>query len=267
MHETTRDPGIHPTAVIDDGAQLGQGVTVGAYAVIGPGVTIGDGSVVEHHADVRGPAHIGAECVLGFSSAIGHDPQIKGGDGRWGSTHIGDRNVFREFSQVHRSRTADGETRVGNDGYFMSGSHIGHDCQVGDHVTLCSGALLAGHVEVADRAFFGGQAAIHQFCRVGTLAMVAGHAGLSQDCPPFGTVVGCHPARLTGPNAVGIRRAGLSTEARLAIRVAYRTLFRGDGTLEERLARVDTSTPEVAHLVEFVRTAERGVVGIARRET
>lgn len=265
MQEATRVPGIHPTAVVADDAVLGTDVTVGAYAVIGPGVTIGDRCIIEHHADVRGPVSIGPDCIIGFSTAIGHDPQIKGGDGAWGSTRIGARNVFREFSQVHRSRNVDGETRVGNDGYFMAASHIGHDCDIGDHVTLCNGALLAGHVQVEDRVFFGGLAAIHQFCRVGTLAMVGGHAGVSQDCPPFGTVVGCRPPQLTGINAVGIRRAGLPSDTRLAIKDAYRTLFRSDDTAEERLARLDTSVAEVAHLAAFVRSSQRGVVGIAAR--
>jgi UDP-N-acetylglucosamine acyltransferase len=256
---------VHPTAVVHPDARLGADVEVGPYAVIGAGVVIGDGCRILEHASLRGPLQLGEECVVEHAAALGHDPQVVGNPGPFGGVRIGRRNVFREFAQVQRSMSPDKETVIGDDGYFMNQSHVAHDCVVGDRVTLCNSALLAGHVVVEDQVFVAGAGAVHQFARIGRLAMVAGMAAVPQDVAPFCTVTGMRPARLKGLNVVGLRRSGISAEARSALKVAYRTLFRSDERLEERLAAVDRSTPEVDHLVGFIEASERGVVGFGGR--
>lgn len=253
---------IHPTAVIDPAARLGPGVEVGPYAVIGAGVSVGARTVVGPHACLLGPLELGEDNVVAFSAAIGHDPQVKGKRGPWGATRIGHRNVFREFSQVQRSMKPDGCTVVGDDGYFMATAHVGHDCVVGNHVILCNGVLLSGHVEVGDRAFLAGGAGVQQFSRVGELVMVGGNAGINRDVPPYCTVVGNRPHALAGLNRVGLKRALVPAESVRALKAAFRTLFRRDGPLAERLAEVERGAPEVERLLRFIQSSKRGVIGL-----
>ena len=268
MNETA----IHPTAVINPRAELGSGTTIGAYATIGPGVRLGSDCRVEEHANLRGPLEAGDRNVFGPGCAIGHDPQVRGDDGPFGRTVLGSGSTFREGSQVHRSRYEEGVTRVGDDVYVMGNAHIGHDCRIEDSVTLVNGVLLAGHVEVGRGAFLGGLAAVHQFRRVGEYSMTSGMSPISQDVPPFGTVAGGRPTRLHGINRVGLRRAGFSREAIRAIATAHRRIFRGEGPVEARLAAAErdaedggslsAARDEIGRLAAFVRTAEKGVIGI-----
>ena len=251
----------HATAVVDEAAELAPDVEVGPYTVVGAGVRIGAGTRIGPHSCLEGPLEIGEQNEIGFSAAIGLGPQIAGSRGPFGAARIGDRNVFREFTQVHRSREPDGVTLIGDDNYFMAGAHVAHDCDVGCGVVLCNNVLLAGHVTVGDKAFFAGRAGIHQFARVGELAMLGGAAGPVQDIPPYCTAIGVRPCVLTGLNVVGLRRAGVGAEERRALKAAYRTLFRSNLPLDERIGRVDATTPEVAKLVDFLRTSERGVTG------
>jgi UDP-N-acetylglucosamine acyltransferase len=155
----------------------------------------------------------------------------------------------------------DGETVIGDDGYFMACSHVAHDCVVGNHVVVCNNSLLSGHVVVGDRAFISGNCAIHQFVRIGELSMVGGVTPVEGDVPPYGLVVGNRPTVLRGLNVVGLRRAGFSAEARVALQRAYRALFRSDLPLPERIAAVAVSTPEVARLLAFVQGTKRSVIG------
>jgi UDP-N-acetylglucosamine acyltransferase len=254
---------IHPTAIVDPGARLGTDVEVGAYAVVGSGVVVGARTRVGPHACLMGPLEIGEDNVIGFSAALGHDPQIKGKGGPWGAARIGSRNVFREFSQVHRSMKPDGVTLVGDDCLFMATAHAGHDCVVGNHVVLCNGVLLSGHVEVGDRAFFSGLTGVHQFARVGELAMIGGLTGINRDVPPFCIVVGDRPRTLTGLNRVGLKRAGVPAASVDALKDAFRAIFRTGGPLEARLAAVPRGTPEVERLITVVLSSRRGVIGLA----
>ncbi len=254
---------IHATAIVDPGARLGADVEVGPYAVIGKDVVVGARTRIGPHACLMGPLEIGEDNVICFSAALGHDPQIKGRGGDWGATRIGSRNVFREFSQVHRSMKPDGVTLVGDDGLFMAASHVGHDCVIGNNIVLCNGVLLSGHVEVGDRVFFSGNSAIHQFARVGELAMIGGLTGISRDVPPYCMVVGDRPRTLTGLNRVGLKRAGIPAASVDAIKDAFRALFRTEGPLKERLALVRRTTPEVERLLAFVLSSRRGVIGLA----
>jgi len=257
--------GVHPTAIVEDGAKLGADVEIGPFCTVGDGVVLGDGCRVGPNACLEGPLELGEACVVGFSAVLGGDPQIRDPSEPFGGLRIGSRNVFREFVQVHRSSKPDASTTIGDDGYFMAGSHVAHDCVVGDSVTLVNHAALAGHVEVQDRAFLAGDAMIHQFVRVGELAMVGGKCGPASDVPPFCTAVGVHPTRLVGLNVVGMRRAGVSPEARRALKAAFRVLFRGDLPLRERLAAVERGCPEVDRLVAFLESSKRGAVDFGGR--
>jgi len=254
---------VHPTAIVDPSARLGADVEIGPYAVIGAGVVLGARTVVGPHACLLGPLELGEDNVIGFSAALGHDPQVKGKRGPWGATRIGSRNVFREFSQVNRSMKPDGCTVIGDDGFFMATAHVGHDCALGNHIVLCNGVLLSGHVEVGDRVFFAGGAGIQQFSRIGELVMVGGNAGISRDVPPFCMVVGNRPHALAGLNRVGLKRAGVPARSVAALKDAFRTLFRRDGPVTDRIAAVERGTPEVERLLAFIRTSRRGVIGLA----
>jgi len=256
---------IHPTAIIDERAELGTDVEVGPFAIVGPDVSVGSRCRIGPHANLQGPLELGTECVVGHAATIGHDPQVKDNPGPFGRTRIGARNVFREFSQVHRSMKPDGETVIGNDCFFMVAAHIAHDCVVGDNVVICNNTMLGGHVHVHDRAYISAICGVHQFTRIGTLSMVGGNTSVPRDVPPYGMVIGTRPTRLEGLNTVGIRRAGLEPDARRALRAAFRSLFRSELPLGERLAAVGRLTPEVELLVKFIVESERGVIGFGGR--
>jgi UDP-N-acetylglucosamine acyltransferase len=201
---------------------------------------------------------LGEDCVVGFGAALGCDAQVKDPTEPPGGLVIGARNVFREHVTVHRSMHPDGFTRIGDDCLFMVASHIAHDCVVGNHVVLVNGAALAGHIVVGDRAMFGGGAMAHQFCRIGELAMVGGHASITRDVPPFSMVSGERLKLVRGLNVVGLRRAGVSTEARLALKGAYRALLKGDP-----VDASDAESPEVKRLLDFVAAeSKRGIMGL-----
>jgi UDP-N-acetylglucosamine acyltransferase len=256
---------IHSTARVHESAKLGTGVSVGANASVGADVEVGDGCVIDENASLRGPLVIGEGCIIGFSAVIGHKPQVYQSAGPFGTTRIGARNEFREFTQVHRSMKADGETVIGDDCFFMANAHVAHDCVVGNRVVIANNSPLAGHVHVQDGAFISANSAIHQFSRIGESAMVAGMTAVPRDVPPFCTVTGIRPARLDGLNIVGLRRSGVPSDVRLALKAAYRTLFRSDLPLAERLTAVDRSVAEVDRLVRFIEESPRGVVGFGGR--
>ena len=248
---------------MEEGAKIGADVEIGAFAFVGTGVVVGDGCVLEPHACLKGPLNLGAGCRVGSSAVLGGDPQVKGKEGPFGAVRIGAGNVFRESSTVHRSMFPDKETVLGDGCYLMAGAHVGHDCLLGDNVIITNQSMLAGHVTVGDGVYLSGLCGVHQFCRIGEFAMMSGGSIITQDLPPFCISVGSRPARLGGLNVVGMRRAGVSTEARKAVKEAYRILFRSDDPLPDRLARVESGVPEVDRLVEFVRASERGVVGVS----
>lgn len=255
--------GIHPTAIIDPAATVGDGVEIGPYAIIGAGVVLGAGCRIAAHACLRGPLEMGPDCVVEEHAVLGGDPHVTGNPGPFGGTRIGARCVFREFVTVHRSMYPDKLTVVGDDGFFMEGSHIAHDCIVGEAVTIADTSKLGGHVEVGRRAFISALSAVQQFGRVGEIAMVGGRTSVQRDVPPFTMVSGDRPRRLDGLNTVGLRRAGVEPRVRVALKAAFRTLFRSDATIPERLAAVDTSVPEVSRLVEFVQSTQRGIIGFS----
>jgi UDP-N-acetylglucosamine acyltransferase len=235
---------IHPTAVIDPGAKLGRDVSIAAYAVIESGVTLGDGCVVHSFADLGGPP--------------GH---VKD-KGEGTALEVGPRCTIREYVSLHRgSKVGTGRTVIGADCYFMTGSHVGHDCRVGNGVVMTNYAVLGGHCEVEDFAIFGGLAGVHQYCRIGTMAMVAGAAIVVQDIPPYCMAEG-NRARLAGLNEVGLERRGLPAETIKALRQAYRLVFRTPGTRADLLSRARqelAAMKEAVHFLDFIAASKRGV--------
>ncbi|HQR51660.1 MAG TPA: acyl-ACP--UDP-N-acetylglucosamine O-acyltransferase [Burkholderiales bacterium] len=250
--------GIHPTAQIDPGADLGADVAVGPFAVIEGDVTIGDGCRIGAHAVIRRYTTLGPRCRVWEHAMLGGEPQDVSFHDQVSRLEIGADNLIREGATIHRATTAGGSTRIGDGNFLMANCHVAHDCKIGDRVIIANGALLAGHVSVADRAFISGNVVIHQFARVGTLAMVGGLARISQDCLPYMITEGS-PAGARGLNLVGLRRAGFGVEQIRALKQAFRTLFRAGRSLQDALAELDASAcAEVRSVAEFARATKRG---------
>lgn len=253
---------IHPTAVIDPKAELADDVEVGPFACIGAEVVLARGVTIGPHCVVIGPTHIGEGTRLFPHAVLGADPQDKKYRGERSALVIGAHNVFREFSTANRGTPAGtGRTVIGDHNLFMANSHVAHDCQVGNGCVFANSVALAGHVSVADHAVLGGLVGVHQFTRIGRHAMLGGGAMVAQDVPPF-TLAQGDRARLFGLNAVGLRRGGFTLDAIQALRSAYRELFQQGLPLRQALEQVRETyadVPEVAELVHFISTSERGV--------
>ena len=256
-------PSVHPSAVVDPGASLGEGTTIGAFSVIGPDVAIGAGCEVGPHAVVEGPTRIGARCRIFPFASIGTPPQDLKYRGERTALEIGDDNVFREGVTVHRGTAGGGGiTRVGSGSLFMAQAHIAHDCQVGSRVIFANAATLAGHVTVEDGATVGAFSGVHQFCRVGQHAYIGGYSVITQDALPFVLTVG-NRARSFGINVIGLERRNFSAEAIQALKRAYRILFRSRLSQKEALERLDAElgdSAEARALGAFIRDSERGVI-------
>jgi UDP-N-acetylglucosamine acyltransferase len=247
---------VHETAVVDPRALLGEGVRVGPYAVIGGDVEIGDGTRIGPHAVIHPHVRLGHDNSVHAHAVLGDLPQDVAFTGAETRLQIGDRNLIRENVTVHRASQPDRLTRIGSDCFLMAGSHVAHDCRLGDRVVLTNNVLLAGVVEVGDGANLGGAAVIHQFCRIGTLAMVGGFGGVGQDVLPYSMVHGI-PARHFRLNTIGLRRAGIKGERYGALEVAFRALRRGDRELAD-----GPDTEEVRHLRDWLATpSKRGIAG------
>ncbi|RMG08182.1 MAG: acyl-ACP--UDP-N-acetylglucosamine O-acyltransferase [Planctomycetota bacterium] len=252
---------VHPTAVLGKRVRVGAGTRVGAHAVIEDDVVLGERNVIWPTAFVGRYTTLGDENQVHPGAVIGHLPQDLSFDPSWVSfTRIGHRNTFREHSQVHRGSREGAETVIGDDNLFMALTHVAHDCVVGNRVVLVNQASLPGHCQVADRVLMSGFTGIHQFCRIGRLAMISALSVSNKDLPPF-FVYGGRPALAEGVNRVGLRRAGVSREARAEIKTAYRLLYASGLTIPEALERMEAElrSPEVAELVDFVRKSKRGI--------
>lgn len=215
---------IHPTAIVHPSAKLGQDVTIGPFAVVEESVEIGDRSRIGGHAVIHSYVRMGADNTVHPHAVLGGMPQDLSFDpARVSYVDIGERNVFREGVTISRATAPDGATRIGSGNYLMNNSHLGHDGVLGDHNILASGATLGGHTQVGDRVFFGGGVMVHQFCRIGSFAMLQGLAGINKDVIPF-TLVGGRPGKHYRLNLVGLRRAGIDGERLRAVSTAYRLL-------------------------------------------
>lgn len=252
---------IHPTAIVHAGARIGAGCEIGPYCVIGEHVVLGPGCRLHSHVVIDGHTRLGQGNEIFPFVSLGlktQDLKWKGGLTR---TEIGDHNTFREYVTVH-SATGDGEaTEVGSHNHILAYCHIAHNVTLGNHVIMSNVATLAGHVQVEDYAVVGGLAAIHQFCRIGKMAIIGGCSKVVQDVPPFMLADG-NPAQTRTVNKVGMERNGVSEEAQTALRTAFKILFREGLTISNALERVETELsllPEVQHLLQFIRSTQRGI--------
>ena len=252
---------IHPTAVIQEGARIGEGCRIGPYCVIGPNVILGTGCELHSHVVIDGHTEIGSENTFYPFASIGLRTQ----DLKWGGgttwTRVGSNNTFREYVTVH-SATADGDaTVIGSHNNLLAYTHVAHDCQLGDHIIMSNVGTLAGHVIVEDRAIVGGLAAVHQFCRIGTMSIIGGCSKVVQDVPPYMMVDG-NPAATRTLNKEGLKRNGVNEDTQKSMRQAYRILFRSEQTFTNAVkqVRADVATsPELEHLLAFIESSERGI--------
>lgn len=257
---------IHPTAIVAPGAKIGSGVRIGPYAIVGEHVELGDGVVLHPHAIVDGHTKLGAGVEVFPGAAIGLRPQDLKYDGSPTILEVGARTVLRECVtlQPGTSGTGSGRTTVGSDCLIMAYSHVAHDCVIGDRVIIANATQIAGHCTIEDFAILGGVTTVHQFVRVGTRAITGASSRVVQDIPPYTTADG-HPAKLYGLNTIGLKRAGVPSEA---LKKAYRMIFvRGPyaAMIDEVERTMAPSSAEVARLIAFLRSSERGVTRAASR--
>lgn len=247
---------IHPTAVIEDGAQIGDDVSIGPYCVIGGQVKLGSGAMLHSHVVLFGDTEIGDGARIYPFASIGSPPQDLKYKGEPSRLVIGINAMIREHVTINPGTEGGGLiTKVGDNCLFMIGAHVAHDCMVGDHVILVNNATLAGHVEVGDFAILGGLSAVHQFVRIGRHAMVGGMSGVENDVIPYGSVVG-NRAHLSGLNLIGLKRRNFSRDTIHDMRRAYRLIFAQEGTMAERLqdvAELFGDNEPVMEIVEFVQ--------------
>jgi UDP-N-acetylglucosamine acyltransferase len=256
---------IHPTAIVDPRAEIDPSAEIGPYVVIDGTVHVGPRTRLMAHVVLLGDTHLGADNVLHPSVVLGDAPQDLAYRDAPTGLRIGDGNVFREFSQVHRGTQPDTFTVIGDRNFFMSSAHVAHNCRIGSRVIVASGALLAGHVTIDDDAFISGNCVVHQHVRIGRLSIMRGLSRASRDVPPFALVDGTHTVR--GVNRVGLRRAGFDRARLRAVVEAFRILFGERRNLKLAMAEVEAapSTPEVQELLAFVRASRRGVAQGPRR--
>jgi UDP-N-acetylglucosamine acyltransferase len=254
---------IHPTATIHPQAELGEGVSVGPYAVISEHVRLGAGTIVGPHAVIEGWTTIGQHCDIGVGAVLGGPPQDLKYRGQRSFLRIGDQTCIREYVTVHRSTEEDGVTSIGAHAFLMGYTHVAHDCRLGDYVIMVNYAGLSGYVEVEDRAFISGHNAVHQFVRIGYLAMVSGASRVVKDIPPFMIAEG-NPTRIRGLNVVGMRRLGLGPQVRRELHRAYRLLYRSGLNTAQALHNLRQEaliSGEVQRLITFVEGTKRGICG------
>ena len=258
---------IHPTAIVETGAELDDSVSIGAYAIVRGQVRIAAGTSIGPHSVIEGRTTIGRDNRIFQFTSIGADPQDKKYAGEPTELHIGDRNTIREFCTFNTGTAQDtGVTRIGSDNWIMAYVHIAHDCQVGSDIILANNATLAGHVHLGDHVFIGGLTGVHQFVKIGAHAMAGFSSAVTQDVPPFMTVDG-NPLAVRGFNIVGLRRRGFDAERLAAVKQMHRLLYRSGLTFDESraaIAALATEMPQaaadVALMSEFLARATRGIV-------
>ncbi|MDP8262236.1 MAG: acyl-ACP--UDP-N-acetylglucosamine O-acyltransferase [Candidatus Ancaeobacter aquaticus] len=251
---------IHPTAIIGDKVTIGNNVDIGPYVVIDGVVSIGDGTTILAHSYITGWTTIGKNNRIHMGVILGHEPQDVSYNGQETYLEIGDNNVFREHSWIHRGTKEGSKTIIGNNNYFMGYAHAAHNCIIGNNAIIASNTLLAGHVEVGDQAFVSGNIVVHQFCRIGRLAMISGLSAVNKDVPPFITCGGRGVVPIA-PNSVGLKRAGIGLAGRTVIKNAFRLLFNSGLNVKQAIAEIKKGdlTPEVQEMIEFIESSKRGI--------
>lgn len=255
---------IHAQAVVSPAAKLAEGVEVGAFAVVGPDVELGEGCVVHDHAVINGPSRFGPRNIFHPFSVIGGDPQDYTFAGEYVELVAGDGNIFREHVTISRgTRKGGGVTRVGNDNFFLSYSHVGHDCQIGNGTLFVNGATLAGHVTVEDFVTLGAFSPVHQFCRLGKYAYIGACTVITQDVLPFSLIVTERETKCFGANTIGLERKGFSPERIQILQRAFKVLVRSKKNTAqalEELRKTLGDSDDVQEMIAFVEKARRGIV-------
>jgi UDP-N-acetylglucosamine acyltransferase len=260
MSDTKSAPRIHPSSVVGPDVQLAAGVEIGPLCLLDGRIRLGPRTRLIGHVTILGHTELGADNVLHPGVVLGDEPQDLTYTGVERAVKIGSRNVFREYATVHRGCERGDTTVMGDDNFMMQNSHVAHDCRIGNATIIAGGALLAGWVELGDRALVSGNCVVHQYTRIGRLAMMRGLSRTSRDVPPFCVMDGTHTLR--GINAVGLRRAGIPSKSIHALRHAFTLLFGTRQNLKlaiERVLKSGDLAPEVVELIEFIRASKRGV--------
>ena len=257
---------VHPTAVIEDGAELGANVTVGACAYIEKGAQLEDGCVVGPHAVIYGSTTLGEGCRVHAGAVLGDVPQDLAFEGGESRVRIGARCVIREGVTIHRGTKTDTTTTVGDDCFLMAYSHLGHNVELGNRVIVVNNAMLGGYVVVEDGAFISGKVGVHQFCRVGRLAMLGGNSIATKDVPPFAMTRTAALNEVVGLNVVGMRRAGMTAEERQAVKRAFETIYRSGLNVSQAIASLREEGVEgpAAEFITFIEASKRGICGFGR---
>lgn len=259
---------VHPTAIIEEGAVLGDNVHIGAFCHVGSHVTLKDGVNLKSHVSVDGRTEIGQDTIVHPFTVLGGPPQHLGYKEEETKLLIGDRNIIREHVTMNTgTKEGRGQTVIGDGGFFMIGTHIAHDCIIGDNVIFANNATLGGHVVVEEGAFLGGLCAVHQFCRIGAFSFVGGCAAVPTDVIPFGSAIGNH-AELAGLNIVGMKRRGVPRSVIFDVRDAYRMLFSDERSLQERIEIVATkheNCVEVNRILDFIRLGAKRPIMLPRK--
>jgi UDP-N-acetylglucosamine acyltransferase len=258
---------VHPTAIIDPEADLGEDVQVGPYVVIEGPVRVGAGCVIKAGAHLFGPLTMGEHNEVYSHAVLGEQPQHTKYGGEPTRLEIGDHNIFREHVTVHRGTTHSWVTRIGSHNFLMANCHIAHDCKIGDRCQIVSGSLIAGHCVLEDGVILSGNSCLHQFVRIGRLALLSGLSGTGMDMPPF--MIGQGVNTVCGVNVVGMRRAGITNGSIDAVRRVFHLLYRSDMLLSHSLPRIERELghiSEVAEVVSFIRASKRGISLEHKRE-
>ncbi len=254
---------IHPTAIIDSKAEIADDVQIGAYTIIGADVKIDSGTIIAPHTVIKGSTVIGKDNRIYQFSSIGEDPQDKKYACEPTRLEIGDRNVIREFSSMHRGTQQDhAVTKIGNDNLFMAYTHVAHDCVIGNNVIMANGASLAGHVRLNSHAILGGFTLVHQFTQIGQYSFAAMGSAITQDIPPF-VMVGGKPTKPHGINSVGMERNGISAEDIRLIRKAYKFIYKMNLRLDDAIEHIEElagDSKELSEMVNFLRNVTRGIL-------
>lgn len=254
---------IHPSAIINPKADIAEDVEIGAFSIIGADVKIGAGTVIEPHVVIKGHTTIGENNHIYQFCSIGEDPQDKKYANEITRLEIGDRNVIREYTSMHRGTHQDHSvTKIGNDNLFMAYTHVAHDCVIGNHVIMANGASLAGHVKLNSHAILGGFTLVHQFTQIGQYSFSAMGSAITQDIPPF-VMVGGRPTRPHGINSVGMERNGISAEDIRLIRKAYKMIYKMNLRLEDAIEQMEDlagDSKELSNMVNFLRNVTRGIL-------
>jgi UDP-N-acetylglucosamine acyltransferase len=262
-HEASTNMTIHPTAIVDPTAEVHESVQIGPYTVIEPNVRIGPDNIIASCIRIYSGTTLGRANQVFHNCVLGCPPQDLSFDPDAPSQLvIGDHNTFREGANIHRSTDLDHPTVIGHHNHIMGSVHIGHDCRIGDYNTITHFAGISGHCEVGNHIHLGGMGGLHQYVRAGDYTMLGGFAKINQDVPPYTTVDG-NPAQIVGINAIGLRRAGFSSQTRSTIKSAYRTIYKSDLNIGQAVAELEGRNPiaEVRKIIEFIKNSARGLTG------